>query len=152
QLYLRSDTPPRDRLHPPRQRFVETASELQIVGGVDGAVAVEIEEWLVAAADGFVEGRAKGQVIAGVYNGREIAPRPAARGSGRGARVAEKAVERRRGVGGQRDAGVSEQVDLGGVDTQVVDAVFERVVSIGAILGVADERDDPTHVVGGRKV
>src|SRR5262245_17421476 len=46
----------------PKQHLVEAVAELEIVAAIDHAVAVEVEERLVAAAGGFVEGVAEGQV------------------------------------------------------------------------------------------
>src|SRR6476660_9012508 len=42
------------RLHAPCQRLIKPAPELQVVGSIDDAIAVEVEERLVAAAGGFV--------------------------------------------------------------------------------------------------
>src|SRR6188472_4271655 len=85
---------PGSPLHAPCQRLVEPTPELEVIGGVDNAVTVEIEKRLVAAAGGLVEGAAEGEVVGGIEDGREIGSRRAARRSGRGAGVAEKTVER----------------------------------------------------------
>ena len=60
------------RLDSPRHRLVEPAPELEIVTGVDGVVAIEIEEGFVGG--GVVESAAEGQVVAGVHDGRENEP------------------------------------------------------------------------------
>jgi hypothetical protein len=66
------------RLQPPSERLIKPAPELQVVGGVDDAVAVEVEERLVAAAGGLVEGGAEGEVVAGIEDRLEIGSRRSA--------------------------------------------------------------------------
>src|SRR5207244_2992011 len=92
-------------LHSPGQQLIEPAPELQVVRGVNDAVAVEIEEGQVAAAGGFIKGGAERQVVAGVDHGLEICAGRAAGRRARSARVAEEAMERRRLIGGHVDAG-----------------------------------------------
>jgi len=57
-------------LHAPSQGFVEPVAELQIVAGVNDAVAISVEVRLVS--DRFVESAAKDQIVAGVDDGFEI--------------------------------------------------------------------------------
>jgi len=66
---------------------------MQVVGGVDNAVAVEVEKRHLTAAGGFVEGGAEGEVVAGVDDGQEIGSRRPVRGSGRGTGVADWTVK-----------------------------------------------------------
>src|SRR5262245_59139386 len=94
---------PRD-LHAPCQRLVESAAELQVVGGVDDAVAVEVEEYLIAAAGRLVKGAAEGEVVASVDDGGEIGPRRAAKRRDRQAGVAEQAMDDGRRVRRHADA------------------------------------------------
>jgi hypothetical protein len=91
-------------------------------------------------------------IVAGVDDGFEIGSCRAAARCGRGARVAEETVERGRTIGGHDDAGNTERMDLGGVDVEVVDAVFEGGQAIGAVVGVADEGDRPGSVVAANEI
>src|SRR5262249_15748212 len=118
--------------NPPRQRFVEATSELQIVGSANHAVAVEIEVRLVSATNGLVEGSAEGQIVAGVDDGLIIHAGSAARRRGRRIRVAEEAVERGRRIGGHVDAGNAIRMHFGRVDVQVVNTIHYGIEAVCA--------------------
>src|SRR6266404_9852828 len=120
-----ADRPRLSRLDAPRQRIVEAIAELKIVERVDEAIAVEIEVRLVTAANGFVEGIAVDEVVAGVDDGEEVDAKRAAAGRRGKAGVAVEAVEGRRPIGGHVDARNAEGMHLGGVDIEVIDAIFE---------------------------
>ena len=68
----------RKQSHTPRQRLVEATPELEVVRGIDGAVAVEIEKELVPEAGRFIEGGTEGKVVAAVdgteFSGFQFAP------------------------------------------------------------------------------
>src|SRR5262245_24557180 len=121
---VRSAVPPigprHETLDPPGQRFVEPAPELEVVGSVDDAIAVEIEKRLVAATGGLVEGGPKAKVVAGIDDRFEVGCGNTAAGSGRSAGIAEEAMKcRRRVAAGQVDGRQAYGMNFGGIDHEV---------------------------------
>src|SRR4051794_35455675 len=96
-------------LYPPGQSFVKARAELEVVGGVDQAIAIEIEEGLVVRR--FIERAAEGQIVAGVDDGLEVDVSSAAGRGRRLSRIAKETVEGCDRIGGHGDAG-----DAGGMD------------------------------------
>src|SRR3954470_23240958 len=82
-------------LHRPGQALIEPGAEGEVVAGVDLAIAVEVQERHITAADRLVEGAPEGEVVVAGENGREIVARLR-----RGIGVAKETMEYRRQVRG----------------------------------------------------
>src|SRR5207244_3690519 len=98
----------------PSQRLVEAVSELEVVAGVDDAVAVDIEKGLVG--EHAVERAAESEVVAAVDDRLEIDSRRSADGSAGSIRVAIEAIKGCRPIGSHAKCGRAFGADLGRVN------------------------------------
>ena len=82
----------------PHQCIVKPTAKLEVIGGVDNAVAIEIEKWFIV--DRTIKCAAKRQIVARIDHSGEIEIGRAAGRCGGSVGIAEETVKRSDPVGG----------------------------------------------------